>query len=331
MKQFLHATRTTLLILFLSLGINKSFAQTSVTSSTGYTVTINVYAASIRPASPSSCAYGYLYNVEMKYNVTFSGNNIPSSLWVLQGSIGCKPGASFFDLPNDGGVGSVTSVSNYNTANNCANATPGTLKCNTITIEISGPGISYRLLTFTPSNTPLDVQLTSFDAEPEANKVKLNWSTASENNNAYFTIERSADGNTWNEVKKVKGAGTSVVTTNYQSYDESPLNGTSYYRLKQTDIDGSSSYSDTRTVTMTAAKTVSIYPIPNAGNTINFSGITDYRNHEISVVNAGGAVLYSTILSKSSVELPALNPGVYIIRVMNKLNGEAQSLRYVKL
>jgi hypothetical protein len=330
MKNSLHTIKTTLLILFLAFGSDRSFSQASITSTTGYTVTLNVYATSIKSAS-NSCTYGYVYNVELKYSVTFSGTNIPASLWTLQGSVGCTPGSSFFDLPNEGGVGTVLSANNYNTASNCGSATPGVLKCNTVTIEISGPGISYRTLSFTPSNTPLEVKLTSFNAEPENNKVKLNWSTASENNNDYFTIERSADGTTWNEVKKVKGSGTSVEAINYQNYDESPLSGTSYYRLKQTDYDGSMSYSGIKSVTMSVAKTVSIYPVPNAGNTINISGITDYRNHEMTVVSSSGAVLYTTVLSKSSVVLPSLNPGVYIIQLKDKLNGEAQSLRYVKL
>lgn len=325
-----QATETTLLILFLAFSTARSFGQASVTSSSGYTVTINVYASSVNPVG-NSCVYGYMYTVDLKYNITFSGTNIPSSLYTLQGTVGCTPGASFFDLPNDGGVGTATSAINYNNASNCATATPGALKCNTITIEIEGPGISYRTMSFTPSNTPLGIKLTDFNADQENNKVKLTWATASEENNNYFSIERSADGTTWNEIKKVKGSGNSVETKNYQAYDEAPLSGTSYYRLKQTDFDGSSGYSGTKSVTLTVPKTVSIFPVPNAGNTINFSGITDYRNNEMTVVNTSGAVLYTAILSKSSVELPVLNPGVYIIRLKNKLNGEAQSLRYVKL
>lgn len=331
MKTLLQATKITLFILSLGLSQTKGFSQVTVTSTTGYTVTINAYASRII-TSGGSCQYGYTYNVEMKYSVSFAGSNIPSSLYVLQGTIGCSPGSSFFDLPNNGGMGTVTSANNYNSASNCGTATPGVLRCNIVTIEISGPGISYRTVSFSPTNSPLEVKLTSFDAKVDNNKVKLNWTTASEENNDYFTIERSADGIKWDEIKKVKGAGTTTDVHNYESIDASPLTGTSYYRLKQTDFGGATTYSGTKTVTVTAiANNISIFPVPNAGNTINITGITDYKNHELTVISANGAILYDAILSKSSVELPTLKPGLYIIRLADKLNGEAQNLHYVKL
>lgn len=90
--------------------------------------------------------------------------------------------------------------------------------------------------------TSLPVTLLSFSGETEANIVNLSWSTASEENNNYFTLEQSIDGKTFSEIGKVNGAGNSSMIRKYDFVDESPLSygpGTEvYYRLSQTDFNG---------------------------------------------------------------------------------------------
>lgn len=76
-------------------------------------------------------------------------------------------------------------------------------------------------------------------------------------------------------------------------------------------------------------KGISVYPVPGTGNTINFAGIIDYKNN-LALRNAGGNILFSTIVSKASVELPSLATGVYFVRVKNKVSGEATNLRSSK-
>ncbi|HNW96983.1 MAG TPA: autotransporter-associated beta strand repeat-containing protein [Bacteroidales bacterium] len=97
-------------------------------------------------------------------------------------------------------------------------------------------------------SSPLPIQLNKFSAVCNNNKIKLNWSTSSEINNDYFTIEKSRDAENWESVTTVKGAGNSNSILNYSVYDENPyiesIKGTSptYYRLKQTDYDGQYEY-----------------------------------------------------------------------------------------
>ena len=91
--------------------------------------------------------------------------------------------------------------------------------------------------------SPLPIELLSFEAICNNNSVNLLWSTASEKNNDYFTIERSSDGITFQTVLTVKGAGNSNQVINYSAIDEKPIDGIAYYRLKQTDYDGKFEYS----------------------------------------------------------------------------------------
>ena len=67
--------------------------------------------------------------------------------------------------------------------------------------------------------------------------------TATEVNNDFFTVERTLDGITYEEILQMPGAGNSFSPITYIAYDNEPLPGTSYYRLKQTDYDGSYEYS----------------------------------------------------------------------------------------
>ncbi|MCP4458054.1 MAG: hypothetical protein GY816_08535 [Cytophagales bacterium] len=84
----------------------------------------------------------------------------------------------------------------------------------------------------------MPVELIFFDARIEEDFVELNWATAMEDNNDFFTIEKSLDGSTFTLLAQVDGAGTFTSALNYFLTDTSPYNGLSYYRLSQTDFDG---------------------------------------------------------------------------------------------
>jgi ABC-type lipoprotein export system ATPase subunit len=78
--------------------------------------------------------------------------------------------------------------------------------------------------------------------------VFIEWQTASENNNESFTIERSSDGKTFIEIYTVSGAGSTTALNNYSYLDKDNQPGLIYYRLKQTDFNGTSTYSAIRSI-----------------------------------------------------------------------------------
>jgi len=85
---------------------------------------------------------------------------------------------------------------------------------------------------------PLPIELISFKAKTMKDKVELYWSTVSEINNNYFSIEKSIDGYNYQEIGQVSGAGNSSQTLNYSFFDDNPFHGVAYYRLSQTDYNG---------------------------------------------------------------------------------------------
>ncbi|NQZ75203.1 MAG: hypothetical protein HRT61_03685, partial [Ekhidna sp.] len=92
--------------------------------------------------------------------------------------------------------------------------------------------------------TPLPIELLFFEAAPdEKGNIQLNWATVTETDNDYFTIERSLDGVAFTELTEIAGAGNTTDERRYSYLDVRPYAGESFYRLKQTDFDGTFTYS----------------------------------------------------------------------------------------
>ncbi len=185
----------------------------------------------------------------------------------------------------------------------------------------------------------LPIELLGFNASyNQSNKtVDLEWQTASETNNDYFTLERSVDGQQWNAIKEVDGAGNSNSSIVYNDVDPTPLVGTSYYRLKQTDFDGAFSYSEISVVKTNVDNEFSItaYPNPINGNsfTINFSGLSGKDNYNVSLRNLLGELVYSNSFLLNSknpsamVDLQTQLPsGTYILCASNGSKKSFQKL-----
>jgi len=110
--------------------------------------------------------------------------------------------------------------------------------------------------------SPLPVELLHFNAKAVDNNVQLNWATASETDNDYFQVERSADGRTFSTIAMVNGAGTTNTLQSYEAMDKSPVLGDNYYRLMQVDFDGTATYSDIVIANISADKEIKVYPVP---------------------------------------------------------------------
>lgn len=113
----------------------------------------------------------------------------------------------------------------------------------------------------------LPVELINFYAVPSGNTVDLYWTSATEKNNSYYTVETSTDGNVFTPVSEVKGNNNSYVAINYSATHHDPVHGINYYRLKQTDHDGTYSYSQIIYVDLSKEQEVLIKNIhPNPAN-----------------------------------------------------------------
>jgi hypothetical protein len=184
----------------------------------------------------------------------------------------------------------------------------------------------------TPANIPIPVpvKLISFTAIPSSSKVELLWSTAFEQDNNHFEIERSPDGNHFSRIGNVNGQGNSVEIRNYSFTDNQPMNGISYYRLKQVDGDGKATYS--RIVRVTLERTGNryiIYPNPASGKEIRVSLDNAASGPvEVQVHGAKGVIhLRRQYTGAGTISLEhQLSPGIYIIKFVTKDYTENQKL-----
>lgn len=113
---------------------------------------------------------------------------------------------------------------------------------------------------------PLPVELVYFSATAESREVKLNWQTLSEINNDYFIVQRSQEGEIWDDILIKGGAGNSNELIEYMDYDSSPLPNTSYYRLLQFDFDGTLSTSEIVAVNFNENLDIYVNPTIYANN-----------------------------------------------------------------
>ncbi len=112
--------------------------------------------------------------------------------------------------------------------------------------------IVYTLLFLTPFfSDARELQLINFEVITHANKVDLIWSTNHESNNTQFVIERSVDGKRFTELFHVHGIGKENFYMEYFESDYKPIEGVSYYRLKQTCGSGEEVYYSTTSVNYT--------------------------------------------------------------------------------
>jgi hypothetical protein len=178
----------------------------------------------------------------------------------------------------------------------------------------------------------LPVTLTYFTAKQQDSQVLLQWATASEKENAYFSLEKSRDGQQFNEIGRVTGAGTSTTKRTYAFTDDFPFGGTSYYRLRQVDFDGTSANSKIVVVNSKVTAALKIYPNPLTANEL-WVEATDAEADDmrITIHNTVGTLLVDRIYPYEpavKVDLAALRqePGLYIISVRRKNRIERQKL-----
>lgn len=180
------------------------------------------------------------------------------------------------------------------------------------------------------SSTVIPVEMTNFDATTINNTVKLNWLTASERNNAYFDIERSATGREWTKIGQVKGGGTSTKTTKYSFSDENPLPTVNYYRLKQVDTDGKSSYSPTVSVNIKGnGKQFSVFPNP-AHDRLNVVADRFDTEGSVEIFDLSGRLVQSVRSNTTQLDISNLASGLYQVRLLDKTGTAVNQVRFVK-
>ncbi len=178
------------------------------------------------------------------------------------------------------------------------------------------------------NNAVLPIELSLFQVKAFRDNVRLDWTTSTEINNEYFTIERSIDGIEFDRLDRVEGAGNSTELRKYSYIDHSPVTGRSYYRLKQTDYDGKFSYSEIKSVSFgvennSILQIESISPNPFSELFRAIYTLPESGEVKIMLMHSSGKLIKTWIekgnKGQNTIEYSdgsSLQPGTYILQLV---------------
>lgn len=240
------------------------------------------------------------------------GAPCPTCSYVLQACDGCVPpspvlgtSGSSFDLWG------ATSAGFSTTLNGCSSATQS--------LDFLSPPFNCAI--------PLSVDFNELISSCVDNKALLNWSTFTEINNDYYTIERSMDGCNFDEIAEVKGSGSTSQFKSYEWLDEKPINGISYYRLSQTDYDGSQKF--LKIVVFNQNKCVDksfgvqVFPNPINYSTIIQLELKQQAELSLSLLDITGRIIHEIFtkikkesgIHKFNIDSQNIVSGIYFLRI----------------
>lgn len=228
-----------------------------------------------------------------------------------------------------GGIGVILEVTPSSTSNVTmvsANGVPGRdcSSCSTLTATNAGPITSSKISSGAIPGTGvivMPVKLISFSGIASGRDVELSWVTATENNNHYFIIQRSADGVKFDSIGTVQGNGNSTSKITYGYSDVKVPGSAAYYRLKQVDYDGITAYSKIAYVILaqsaaedaTTVDEIEMYPNPADNQVIiKAAGLTSVR-----ILNQQGDPVYSRNVAQAehTADISNITEGIYIVEI----------------
>ncbi|MES2731819.1 MAG: PA14 domain-containing protein [Bacteroidota bacterium] len=201
----------------------------------------------------------------------------------------------------------------------------------TLEYEATALGLARQII---PNNAlctgvsfePLPIQLLYFQAKAQATGIALSWATQSETNHSHYTVERSTDARSFEAVLRVESKNGNVQSRqNYQAFDASPQRGINYYRLRTTDLDGSTSVSKTVSAMYHVnQQIISIQPNPSSQQDVVLTLEGDFGSgeREIRLHNIQGKQMYQSQFEGQQTVIPTskLSPGMYLITI--KVQGQ---------
>jgi hypothetical protein len=183
-------------------------------------------------------------------------------------------------------------------------------------LGIDNVGVDFGIDGSTSCDVLLPISLLSFTATSLGSVVVLDWTTASETDNDYFTVERSADGSHFIPVLRIPGAGNSITTLDYTSVDDGPLPDLSYYRLRQTDLDGTSAISQVVAVQRERSGRSSLQVTVESGTLTVVHDLMP--GSRFALIDATGRLVAGGIASEERIlrlAVDALPVGIYLLRM----------------
>ncbi len=332
----------------------------TLTASTYYNSNGNMQSSVGLPAATDGGAVPAVGNINLAFNssATNGYQNIIDRFWLIQAS---KPAVLSFTYrgASENNMASPNSniyIQHWNATGCWDDGNSGTCSTTTayyMTTGTAGINLSSDYTVtgtascseFSPyilssASNPLPIELLSFTATCINAGVSINWQTASETNNNYFTIESSIDGETWKTVTTVPGAGNSNTLLSYSYNDNSAYSGSAYYRLIQTDYNGQSKTYDPVVVNCSDINSGNngitlIYPNPADDEVAVEISCLENSNGRLTIYNTIGQKIIEQQLellkgrNVYTINISGLAVGIYPV-TFNNGQGESSTRKIIK-
>ncbi|HET6256477.1 MAG TPA: T9SS type A sorting domain-containing protein [Puia sp.] len=161
----------------------------------------------------------------------------------------------------------------------------------------------------------LPIGISSFMAKPQQHSVGLQWTTASEQNSDYFTIQRSSDGANWTGIGQVTAAGNSNQTLQYQFIDDNPASGANFYRLRETGDNGALTYSPIRNVDFDGSPiAITWYPNP-VHDQLTITSTSTIQSAALTTIDGRILQLFGGLASGQTIDMSRYPFGIYFLAI----------------
>ncbi len=193
-----------------------------------------------------------------------------------------------------------------------------------------GVGTTFNLARYNGGDAILPITSNKFTAAQNKQYVTLNWQTDTELNNRYFVLERSSNAVNYAAIAQVNSVGTGATAHEYNFTDKQPVQGTNYYRLKQTDADGKYSYSKMLSINYIKPGTILLLPNP-AKDQLTVKGLNAANISTISLLNIQGKLIHQFTakqITAYSFNISNISAGTYMVWV--KDNNGVVTQKFIK-
>lgn len=220
-------------------------------------------------------------------------------------------GVDFVFNWNAGETVSLTTPALFHYSSGWSKQTTGTTSSTSTSLTYTGYTGTFSPFGIANNNATLPVIWLSFTVQKQNNNALLTWATAMESNNKDFLVEHSINGMNWVTIAVIKGNGNSITEKKYQYVHVKPAEGINYYRIRQRDYDGRSSFSSVQTLQVGSAAALSVYPNPVENGNVN---VFIKKAGVLNVYSNNGQLVLQKRLGfegKHTINLQSLAKGVY--------------------
>jgi hypothetical protein len=328
------------LILSVALLLSTFFSQAQLSTGTSdFLVTngtiLSIDGLALTPSTNLSLTNTEFTRVSTPVAGKISGNSILRVYNISQPlAVTGTVGLFYDDEELNGNTPGILAFASRTTTNDWITSINSTLDLPNKYISQVTTGVPINRVTAVNNGIALPILLSAYMAKVDGNRAKIEWTTSSEQNADHFELQRSTDGVNYVTITNIKSTNTDF-EHNYYVYDDTPAEGTNYYRLQQYDIDGSKKLFGVKAVVFKGLNIVSVVAYPNPVKSTFGIRILNYSGQQIdlSMFDLNGLLIHKEEIKTHAgqniypVNLKRLPPrGDYILKVSG-INGLSESTK----